>query len=109
MRLHAVIKLVSRSVGTRKLCTKVTTGGNVPKPPPKPASSSGSGGANIASVAGVSSNVMNVPNTEVGPGASKNSAYKNPEYYSYHPFSYAEAEVEMLKFRLPQPSSKKSQ
>ncbi|KAK7870946.1 hypothetical protein R5R35_012165 [Gryllus longicercus] len=45
---------------------------------------------------------------EVGPGASKDGNYKNPEYFLYHNMSYFEAEIEMAKFRLPQPSSKKS-
>lgn len=43
----------------------------------------------------------------VGPGAAKNGEYKNPEYYSYNVTSYFEAEVEMSKFRIPQPSNKK--
>lgn len=42
--------------------------------------------------------------TEVGPGASKSGEYKNPEYFCYNTTSYFEAEVEMLKYRLPQPS-----
>lgn len=56
---------------------------------------------------GLSPKVVNVPAHEVGPGASKNSTYKNPEYFCYNQDSYFEAEVEMQKFRLPQPSSKK--
>lgn len=44
--------------------------------------------------------------SETGPGASKNGKYKNPEYFCYHPTSYFDAEIEMLKFRLPQPSAK---
>lgn len=43
----------------------------------------------------------------VGPGAAKSAEYKNPEYFSYNNISYFEAEVEMSKFRIPQPSSKK--
>ncbi|EEB17382.1 conserved hypothetical protein [Pediculus humanus corporis] len=43
---------------------------------------------------------------EVGPGASKSSIYKNVEYFCYNNVSYFEAEVEMLKYRLPQPSNK---
>lgn len=43
----------------------------------------------------------------VGPGAAKDKAYKNPEYYCYHIDSFAEAEVEMEKFRLPAPSNKR--
>uniref|UniRef100_A0A834UFC9 NADH dehydrogenase [ubiquinone] flavoprotein 3, mitochondrial n=1 Tax=Vespula pensylvanica TaxID=30213 RepID=A0A834UFC9_VESPE len=43
----------------------------------------------------------------VGPGASKDKEYKNPEYFSYHVDSFAEAEVELEKYRLPAPSNKK--
>jgi len=39
--------------------------------------------------------------------ATKNGPYKNPQYFSYHKNSYFDAEVEMLKYRLPQPSSLK--
>lgn len=59
-------------------------------------------------VKGLSVKVVEVPSEPVGPGASKSSEYKNPEYFSYNNMSYFEAEVEMLKFRLPQPSSKKN-
>jgi hypothetical protein len=44
--------------------------------------------------------------TEVGPGASKDGQYKNPEYFCYNRMSYFEAESEMSKYRLPQPSNK---
>ncbi|XP_065214664.1 uncharacterized protein NdufV3 [Planococcus citri] len=57
-------------------------------------------------VPGLSSKVLKVPSAEVGPGASKSAKYKNPEYFSYHETSYFDAELEMLKFRLPQPSNK---
>lgn len=59
-----------------------------------------------AQVAGLSKKVVDVPCEEVGPGASKDGIYKNPEYYCYNNVSYFEAEVEMNKYRLPQPSNK---
>jgi hypothetical protein len=43
---------------------------------------------------------------DVGPGASKGGQYKNPEYFCYNRMSYFEAEMEMSKYRLPQPSNK---
>jgi len=43
---------------------------------------------------------------DVGPGASKDGQYKNPEYFCYNRMSYFEAEIEMSKYRLPQPSNK---
>ncbi|KAL6421839.1 hypothetical protein ACFW04_010978 [Cataglyphis niger] len=58
-------------------------------------------------VLGLSENVVKVPNTPVGPGASKNKEYKNPEYFCYHVDSFGEAEVELAKYRLPVPSNKK--
>ncbi|XP_044253898.1 uncharacterized protein LOC123004631 [Tribolium madens] len=62
--------------------------------------------SNIKSnVPGLSKNVVEIPNQPVGPGAAKNSQYKNPEYFCYDKTSYFEAEVEMLKYRCPQPST----
>ncbi|XP_076252604.1 uncharacterized protein LOC143191435 [Rhynchophorus ferrugineus] len=55
-------------------------------------------------VPGLSQNVVKVTTEPVGPGASKSSGYKNPEYFCYDKTSYFEAEVEMLKYRCPQPS-----
>lgn len=43
----------------------------------------------------------------VGPDASKDKEYKNPEYFCYHVDSFGEAEVELAKFRLPAPSNKR--
>lgn len=59
----------------------------------------------VNNVTGLSNNVLSTPKDSVGPGASKNSSYKNPEYFCYHNTSYFEAEIEMAKYRLPQPSS----
>lgn len=42
----------------------------------------------------------------VGPGASKEGEYKNPEYYQYNPMSFYDIEKEMSPFRLTQPSNK---
>jgi len=58
-------------------------------------------------VPGLSENVVKVTSEPLGPGASKTTNYKNPEYFSYSNTSYFEAEVEMLQYRCPQPSSKK--
>lgn len=44
----------------------------------------------------------------VGPNASKDTEYKNPEYFCYHVDSFGEAEVELAKYRLPVPSNKRS-
>nr|CAI5827173.1 unnamed protein product [Callosobruchus analis] len=58
----------------------------------------------IPDVEGLSKACVNVPNQPVGPGAAKNTGYKNPEYFCYDKTSYFEAEIEMLKYRCPQPS-----
>lgn len=57
-------------------------------------------------VIGLSENVIRKRSGELGPGASPTGVYKVPEYYSFDKTSYYEAEVEMSKFRLPQPSAK---
>ena len=43
----------------------------------------------------------------VGPGASKDGVYKNPEYYTYNVMSFYDIEKDMKSFRIPQPSSLK--
>lgn len=59
------------------------------------------------SVQGLSENCVKVPNAPVGPGASKEKEYKNPEYFCYHVDTIGEAEVELAKYRLQAPSNKK--
>ncbi|XP_011875174.1 PREDICTED: uncharacterized protein LOC105566070 [Vollenhovia emeryi] len=70
------------------------------------ASSAGQSTVNT-DVPGLSENVVKVPNTPVGPNASKDTEYKNPEYFRYHVDSFGEAEVELAKYRLPVPSNKR--
>lgn len=67
---------------------------NKPSSEPKPS----------VQVSGLS--VAKVPTEPVGPGATKAGEYKNPEYFCYDKTSYFEAEIEMLKYRCPQPSNK---
>uniref|UniRef100_H3C5D1 NADH:ubiquinone oxidoreductase subunit V3 n=1 Tax=Tetraodon nigroviridis TaxID=99883 RepID=H3C5D1_TETNG len=33
------------------------------------------------------------------------STYKNYQHHSYHPFTFADMDVEMAKYRLPQPTA----
>lgn len=61
----------------------------------------------IPKVPGLSEACLKVPKEPVGPGAAKNTGYKNPEYFCYDKNSYFEAEIEMLKYRCPQPSTSK--
>ncbi|KYQ56527.1 hypothetical protein ALC60_04604 [Trachymyrmex zeteki] len=70
-------------------------------------SSTSSSTANT-NVPGLSNNVVKVPSTPVGPNASKDKEYKNPEYFCYHVDSFGEAEMELAKYRLPAPSNRRS-
>ncbi|KAL0101410.1 hypothetical protein PUN28_018915 [Cardiocondyla obscurior] len=71
------------------------------------AQASGTGQTTVnTDVPGLSDNIVKVPNKPVGPNASKNTEYKNPEYFCYHVDSFGEAEVELAKYRLPAPSNK---
>ncbi|XP_017045590.1 uncharacterized protein LOC108091090 [Drosophila ficusphila] len=75
------------------------------------ATGSGSGSSQTSpsspAVVGLTSNCVKPTTGPVGPGASATGGYKVPEYYSFNRFSYAEAEVEMAKYRCPQPSALK--
>uniref|UniRef100_A0A2M4AJY4 Uncharacterized protein n=1 Tax=Anopheles triannulatus TaxID=58253 RepID=A0A2M4AJY4_9DIPT len=57
-------------------------------------------------VPGLSSRCVQHKDGPVGPGADHKGTYKVPEYFSYNQTSYFEAEVEMSKFRIPQPSAR---
>nr|XP_040227118.1 uncharacterized protein LOC120952070 [Anopheles coluzzii] len=70
-----------------------------PKGPAAPA-------AAPADVPGLSSRCVAKKDGPVGPGAERTGTYKVPEYFSYNQTSYFEAEIEMSKFRIPQPSAK---
>ncbi|XP_005181465.1 uncharacterized protein LOC101890365 [Musca domestica] len=73
----------------------------------KPTGSSAAG--TTPNVTGLSSNCVKPTTGPVGfMGASAdNPHYKVPEYFSFNRFSYHEAEVEMAKYRCPQPSALK--
>lgn len=62
-----------------------------------------------ADVPGLSSAVIHPASEPLGPGVDPKKAgpYKVPEYFCYDNMSYFEAEIEMSKFRLPQPSALK--
>lgn len=62
-----------------------------------------------ANVPGLSNAVIQQATGPVGPGVdpNKSGAYKVPEYFCYDNMSYFEAEIEMAKYRLPQPSALK--
>lgn len=58
-------------------------------------------------VQGLTSYVIKQRAEPLGPGASATGAYKVPEYFCYDRFSYHSAEVELAKYRCPQPSAVK--
>lgn len=60
-----------------------------------------------ANVPGLSSYVIKKKAEPLGPGASATGIYKVPEYFSYDRFSYHGAEIELAKYRIPQPSAVK--
>uniref|UniRef100_A0A1B6LUA1 Uncharacterized protein n=1 Tax=Graphocephala atropunctata TaxID=36148 RepID=A0A1B6LUA1_9HEMI len=97
-------KIVSMRSVLRLTRTYSAQSGAQKPPASKPATSSSSDFVPKSNVTGLSANCVASPSGEVGPGASKSAAYKNPEYFCYHNTSYFEAEVEMSKYRLPQPS-----
>lgn len=102
MSLFGRARIIWRNNGKplRQYCTGKQGPASKPAATAKPQSST----TVKADVPGLSSNCLHVTNAEVGPGASKTGNYKNPEYFLYHPFSYFEAEIEMAKYRCPQPS-----
>ncbi|KAG7301957.1 hypothetical protein JYU34_013401 [Plutella xylostella] len=63
----------------------------------------------VPNVPGLSSACIAPASQPVGPGVepNKSGAYKVPEYFQYNNMSYFEAEIEMLKYRCPQPSALK--
>lgn len=63
------------------------------------------GDAQSINVPGLSSYVIKQKAEPLGPGASSSGAYKVPEYFCYDRFSYHGAEVELAKYRCPQPSA----
>ncbi|PZC85014.1 hypothetical protein B5X24_HaOG203335 [Helicoverpa armigera] len=73
--------------------------------PPPPAQAS----QTPPDVPGLSSNVIHPAAQPVGPGVDpqKAGAYKVPEYFQYDNMSFFEAEIEMSRFRCPQPSALK--
>lgn len=60
---------------------------------------------NTANVTGFTSYVYKQQAGPIGPGATASGEYKVPEYFSYDRFSYHGAEVELAKYRCPQPSA----
>lgn len=61
-----------------------------------------------ANVTGLSSYVIKQRAEPLGPGASSTGQYKVPEYFCYDRFSYHGAEVELAKYRCPQPTAVKN-
>lgn len=71
--------------------------------PPKPAAEPKALDGNVPAVTGERKEITG----PVGPGATKDGEYKAPEYFCYTKWFFTEAEVEMQKYRCPQPSALK--
>lgn len=95
----AVFKFTEKVRGFSSIRREFTAGKIIYNKPPSESSIP-------ADVPGLSEAVVKVANEPVGPGAAKSGNYKNPEYYCYDKNSYYEAEIEMNKYRCPQPSNK---
>ncbi|XP_030380811.1 uncharacterized protein LOC115628745 [Scaptodrosophila lebanonensis] len=99
-RSRAVSPLIRRAYSQAQR----TTGGA--KTPASSGSAGASGnGPSVSNVTGLSSSCVKPTSSPVGPGATASGDYKVPEYFSFNRFTYAEAEVEMAKYRCPQPSA----
>lgn len=96
MSLRAASRIAQLNVRTFSKASKPPTSASQPKV----------AGVN-ANVPGLSANCVKTNSQPVGPGASADGQYKVPEYYCFNRMSYHEAEVEMLKYRCPQPSALK--
>lgn len=75
----------------------------------KPEQTAPKTGSIDSNVIGLTSYVIKKRAEPLGPGASTTGEYKVPEYFCYDRFSYHGAEVELAKYRLPQPSAKSGQ
>lgn len=73
----------------------------------QPSSPKTSAPAIKSEVPGLSANIVKKRCEPLGPGASPSGVYKVPEYFCYDQSSYYEAEVELAKYRCPQPSAVK--
>lgn len=60
-------------------------------------------------VPGLTTRCVKEKSQPLGPGASTTGEYKVPEYYCYDKTSYHEAEIEMLRYRCPQPSAQRKE
>lgn len=78
-----------------------------PKTPKQPKATPNKEESMTANVPGLSSNVIKKRSEPLGPGASATGEYKVPEYYCYDRFSFHESEVEMAKYRCPQPDAQR--
>lgn len=64
---------------------------------------------NFSNVVGLSSRCVETTTGPVGPGAKTDGDYKVPEYFCFNQYTFTEAEIEMAKYRVPQPSALKTE
>ncbi|KAJ2951578.1 hypothetical protein O0L34_g13730 [Tuta absoluta] len=96
-------RVTPRSAAFRVLTRFYSEGGS------SPSQSSSSSSAAVNDVPGLSTSCIEPASEPVGPNVDpkKTGAYKSPEYFQYNAMTYFEAEVEMAKYRIPQPSALK--
>uniref|UniRef100_A0A2D1CJD7 Mitochondrial NADH dehydrogenase [ubiquinone] flavoprotein 3 n=1 Tax=Sparus aurata TaxID=8175 RepID=A0A2D1CJD7_SPAAU len=90
LRLETLGVLRSRSAAS--FCTQA-------EEPPKPAKKTKAASKKAAAAAAAAPPEPEEP--------FDNTTYKNNEHHTYNPFTFADLDVEMAKFRLPQPSALK--
>lgn len=67
----------------------------------------GAGADSHREVTGLSSRCVEPTTGPVGPGAKTDGDYKVPEYFCFNQYTFTEAEIELAKYRVPQPSALK--
>lgn len=92
-----LVRLIAARTFSNPASGKVVGATGVKPAPPK---------AVTGDVQGLSGKCVHSKSGPIGPGAARDGDYKVPEYFCYDRVSYYEAEVEMEKFRIPQPSAK---
>lgn len=103
IRSILTLRTIPRQITLNRNLSQKSTKKSEPKSTPKSEPKSDS--INLSNVTGLSSYVIKQRPEPLGPGASATGEYKVPEYFLFDRFSYHGAEVELAKYRCPQPSS----
>lgn len=99
--------MIRGATGTRHYAKKLGPMKNKSSSASSPVAADNSLGTSSFEVAGLSSRCVEPNKGPVGPGAKTDGDYKVPEYFCFNQYSFTEAEIEMAKYRVPQPSALK--